>query len=280
MGNSIIHRSIFSQIPNKVQIRHKDLIRRRIVKYTRGGNHYAIPYVKIDNREKTDLVFVYFHGNSEDLADVLSQLEFFSVVFRATVYCCEYVGFGVHTIDNPELKPSEENMKRDAIVFLNFLRDFHKPEHTVLYGRSLGSTPALHAASHFNDIGAVILESAFLTPMQTVLQSKKSINVLNRFSKKTLFDNQSIIKLVESPIFLLHGENDKIVPFKHCLKLALNAHSSRFVDIYSVQQGNHNNLWQIDTKILINRVQQFLSLYDLFEKTEFKLKLAPKKKNF
>jgi len=264
MGNSIINKMIFSQIPPHVERRHRDLTANRVINYIPGFHGYSIPYLHIRNREKSPLVLVYFHGNASDLESVYSQLDYFSQVLKAEVYAIEYTGFGVHQLEN-SIRPSEKTMFNDALTFVDFLLTRYNAENIVLYGRSLGSAPALHVASQRAELGGLILESAFTTPLKTVLKNKTSHKLVTGFSSRTLFDNEHHIQTVEAPVFIFHGTHDDVVPHVHSLKLANLAKQSRYVQLYDVEKGTHNNLWQVQGSLIVRQLQLFLSQYGLYE---------------
>jgi len=274
MGNAIINKLIFSQVPGNVEQRHRDLTAHRVVKYIPGFHGYSIPYLHFVNRERSPLVLVYFHGNASDLESIYSQLDYFSQVLQAEVYALEYTGFGVHTLED-RTKPSEKTMFSDALTFVDFLLTRHSAENVVLFGRSLGSAPALHVASQRPEIGGLILESAFTTPLKTVLKNKTSHKIVNGFSNRTLFENELHIQSVQSPIFIFHGTHDEVVPYVHSQKLAHLAKQSRFVQTYDVEKGSHNDLWQLQGSLIIRQIQLFLSQYGLFELVSYNLNHNP-----
>ncbi len=93
-----------------------------------------------------------------------------------------------------------------------------KARDIVLFGRSLGSGPATYLASQ-RDVYCLFLMSAY-TSIKDVSRS-----LLGRLSYILTpmvierFKNIDSIKEVKSPVFLLHGAKDKLIPPQHAYEL-------------------------------------------------------------
>jgi len=124
----------------------------------------------------------------------------------------EYRGYG----GNPG-KPSEEGFHADAEAALAFLVGSGvPPSRIVLYGESLGSAVAVRlaaeAASRGSPVAGLILESPF-TSIAEVAQHHYPY-VPARYLVKDRFDAASRIATVKAPLFVMHGEQDRVVPFR------------------------------------------------------------------
>ena len=80
----------------------------------------------------------------------------------------------------------------------------------ILYGESLGTGVAVHLAQYKNYAG-VILETPFTSMIDTAKKFYPYIPVSLLLKDK--FENYKKIKNINSPILVMHGEVDQIVPF-------------------------------------------------------------------
>lgn len=144
----------------------------------------------------------FFHGNAESLSDVLPLLQAFHAA-GFSVFAFDYPGYGVSTGT-----PTEASLYDSARAARRFRRDQLQvpPERTLIYGRSLGSGPALQMATE-ERVGGVILQSAFVSVYR----------VLTRWPlfPFDLFENERKVRQVDAPVLVMHGTADEVIPFGH-----------------------------------------------------------------
>ena len=83
----------------------------------------------------------------------------------------------------------------------------------VLYGRSIGSGPTLHLASRpycQHAVGGVVVECGVLSVLRVVLGNAAPVARLLDF-----FRNEKVIGRVSRPVAVMHGRNDRVVPYTH-----------------------------------------------------------------
>tara|TARA_B100001109_G_C18842843_1_gene465392 strand:- start:1323 stop:1835 length:513 start_codon:yes stop_codon:yes gene_type:complete len=108
-------------------------------------------------------------------------------------------------------KPTEEGLYKDANAALDWLKNKNiNEESIIIYGESLGTGVAVEIAQNSNFAG-VILESPF-TSMIDAGASKYPIFPI-RLLLKDKYESDKKIKNINSPILIMHGEADRIVPF-------------------------------------------------------------------
>lgn len=167
---------------------------------TSDGAHVAMLYLPKSGSAYT---LLYSHGNAEDLghtAPVLHQLQ--EAGFSVLAY--DYRGYGQST-GGP---PGAEGAYRDiAAVFTYATEQLQIPASRILlYGRSVGSGPATDLAARV-DVGGLIIESGFTSTFRVVT----GIPLLP-FDK---FPNLKNIQRVRSPVLIIHGMDDEVIPFSH-----------------------------------------------------------------
>ena len=153
-----------------------------------------------------------------------------------------YRGYG----DNPG-SPSEKGLYADARAALGFLRGSGlAPATWVLYGESMGSGVAVQIALEQsetgNPVGAVVLEAPF-TSIGDVAQAHYPF-VPARWLVRDRFDSASKIARVGSPVYIVHGEGDRIVPVRYGRRLFAAAAEPKEMRV--VSGAGHNDLYDFD----------------------------------
>lgn len=163
---------------------------------------------------------LYFHGNGEDLGSIRERLLRLRKETGCAILAVDYPGYGL-----TQGPPSESGTLRVADAAFRHLvgvRDF-APKDIVLRGYSLGSGPAVDLAAR-HAVRGVVLEAPFTSTFRVVTRAK-----LLPFDR---FDNLAKIDRVQSPLLIIHGDRDPVIPFEHGQKLhaaAVNAPSRRFI---------------------------------------------------
>ena len=117
----------------------------------------------------------------------------------------------------------------------------------VIYGESLGSSIAVELGIK-NKFKYIILEATF-TSIQDIAKRRYFIYPV-KYLVLDKFDNYSKINKILSPILIISGKKDEIVPHFHSKKLFEKAHEPKknlFID-----EAMHNNLYDfnIDREVI------------------------------
>lgn len=125
----------------------------------------------------------------------------------------EYPGYSVYN----EKKPSEAEVFSDSLAVYDFVNTnvgFSESK-IIVFGRSIGSGPACHIGS-FRSPGTIILVSPF-TSIRSIIQGMigEKLGAL----AKDQFCNLAKISSIRSPILIIHGERDEVVPVAHAKEL-------------------------------------------------------------
>lgn len=180
---------------------------------------------------KSKGIVLYLKGNSKSIKGWGK----FAVDFTRhgyNVLMVDYRGFGKSTG-----KRSQKAIKRDLQVIYNKLKELVPEEEIILYGRSLGSGFAAKLAS-MNHPRLLILDAPYysLTKVTARYMPFMPLSILIKYPLPTY----KWLKYVECPIHLIHGTNDKLIPFKTSVKLSkVNPKRTR---LHSVVGGGHKDL--------------------------------------
>lgn len=150
-------------------------------------------------------IVLYFHGNGNSLGDrpeILSQIADMGL----SVLAVDYRGYGGSTG-----KPSETGLHRDAdATYDQALELGFAPDHIILLGESLGSGVALELASR-RQVAGVMLDSPYTSIVEVAARRFWMFPV--RWLLRDTYRSDIWIRAVHMPILILHGVNDRVVPF-------------------------------------------------------------------
>jgi pimeloyl-ACP methyl ester carboxylesterase len=162
-------------------------------------------------------VILFCHGNAEDLGMSFAFLRHMRDQFRMNVLAVEYPGYGLFR----KVPASEAVLKEAVLTAFRFVIDELKVayEQIIIFGRSIGSGPAIYIASRY-PVGGLILVAAFAS-IREVIKSLAGDIIAMAFEER--FSNISLIGNVSCPTLFIHGERDSLVPpaqsmalFKQC----------------------------------------------------------------
>lgn len=175
-----------------------------------------------------EFTLLYSHGNGEDLGTTRPKLEHLREAGFA-VFSYDYRGYGLS-----EGVPSAEGTYLDIAAAYRYLREELgiEPDRLVLYGRSVGGGPAVELATR-EPVAGLILESSFTTAFRVV--TRLPLLPGDRFR------NIAKIGEVDCPVLIIHGRNDRIVPFSNGPALYRAAPEPKRK--YWVEEAGHNGLW-------------------------------------
>jgi len=148
------------------------------------------------------------HGNAGDISHRTPMAE--GLLGQGiSVLLLEYRGYGAS-----QGKPSEAGFLEDAKAGMDFLvEQVGTPDRVVIFGRSMGGAVAAGLA-RIRPPAALILEASF-TSLEAMARKLYPIlpGVLFR-RLRGQFDTLGQLKGVRSPVLVVHGTRDEIVPFE------------------------------------------------------------------
>lgn len=204
-----------------------------------AGNDIAV--LHLPNPQARFTIWV-FHGNAEALGD----LEPFLFALRDAgfaVFGFDYPGYGVSTG-----RPTEESLYASARAARSYLREQLKvpAAQTLIYGRSIGSGPAVQMATE-ERVGGVVLQSAFTSVFRVLTRW--------RVFPGDMFENERKLARVTSPVLVMHGRADEIIPFAH--GEALFAASREPKRSFFVRDAHHNDFLDVAGPGFWNALREF-----------------------
>ena len=207
-------------------------------------NIYLIAwYHKKDNAKLKTIL--YLHGNAGSLENRIHKINHFNDM-NINFLLLSWRGFNGNAG-----KPTESGLYLDARSAVNWLiNEGINEENIIIYGESLGTGVATEIAQNRNFAG-IILESPF-TSMIAAGKSKYPIFPI-KLLLKDKYESDKKIKNIISPILVMHGEADKIVPFWMGEKIFQLANEPKYS--YFSKYDDHMMDFNND---LINSIKSFI----------------------
>ena len=179
-------------------------------------------------------LLVYFHGNSFDIGERAYRIKKYNDSGFSTLIV-SWRGFSGNDGD-----PSEKNLYLDGKATIEWILNntHHNCADIVNYGESLGTGVAVELNLKY-DFCLTVLEAPF-TSIADVAKKRYRIYP-TKFLVKDKFDNYKKIVSIKSPLLIISGKEDEVVPHSHSLKLYERAKvekKSLFID-----EAMHNNLY-------------------------------------
>ena len=206
----------------------------------------------------SQVTWLWFHGNAGNISHRLEDLMLLRTNLGVNVFLFDYRGYGLS-----EGQVSEEGTYRDATGALDYVlsRQDVDPQKIVYFGRSLGAAVAVWLAAEHPPYG-LVLESPF-TSVKDMAQKafpRLPLHLLVR----TKYDSLSKIGSLSSPLLILHGDEDEIVPFTQGQRLYDAASEPK--SFYRIAGAAHNNTYIIGGEPYFRALADFVESLDQFAK--------------
>lgn len=214
-----------------------------------GG--WFIPALGVNSKMAKGTV-IQLHGNGQNMSSHWRSLAWFpSKGYNLFVF--DYRGYGIS-----EGSPNVEDVMHDSIAAIDYIRNRpdSPPDKIIVYGQSLGGTNAIVAVANGskNGIKAVIVESTFSSYSKIAHDKVPGAGWLmsDRYSA-----DQWIDRLAPTPLLLLHGDHDKVIPYQHSQGLMARAKPPK--ELIVVPGAGHLTLFQGDgAEHLQNQIISFI----------------------
>jgi len=177
-------------------------------------------------------IVIYFHGNAGNIYHRmynLLQLQQMGI----NVVGVSYRGYG-----KSEGKPSEKGIYLDSQAILKYVNEVlgFADENITIFGRSIGTAVAINTVQEKCFAGLILV-----TPFTSGKAHAKSSGLgLVSFIAGDSFNNLAKIKNIKTPLLVIHGTQDQVIPYSMGEEIFEAANSrKRFIKI---EGGGHNDL--------------------------------------
>ena len=185
---------------------------------------------------------LYSHGNAEDLGQAIDLYQaWHDMGFGVLAY--DYPGYGESTGTATEsaceraIHAAWEHLKKSGV----------KPGSLVIVGRSVGGGPSVWLASRVQPAGL-----ALIAPFTSVYAVPFRASIFPR----DRFPNLKLINDMQTPLLVIHGENDEIIPSSHGRKLVDGSPASDKTFVL-IRDAGHNDLFEVAGDDIIRQIAAF-----------------------
>jgi len=176
-------------------------------------------------------VVFFLHGNAGNLVSWTTGLDFYRRV-NYDLFIVDYRGYGKST---GHIK-NEAQLYADARAAYDAMAPLYRDKPIVIYGRSLGTALA---ASLARDVQPRLL--VLVSPFSSLAASAaQAYPWAPEWVLKYPLRTDAIIGDVKSPILLIHGSEDKLIPLSHSERLKALARSP--VELLVVPGAGHSDI--------------------------------------
>lgn len=225
-------------------------LRTQIVLTSQGKKIFGY-FIKSSNLSEKNVV-LYNHGNRDHLQFYWDRVElFYKMGFNVFVY--DYQGYGMS-----EGEPTEEALYSDADAAYYYLRSRgYSDGQITVYGFSLGGAPATHLAANTFTPRRLILESTFASA-SSLTQSGTLLDLPGTFVMKGEYNNAAKIGLVDAPLLILHGVEDKFIDMEKNGKIIYrNANDPK--TFIAVPGADHSEVpWKMGEAVYVSEIKNFI----------------------
>lgn len=203
---------------------------------------------------------LYSHANAEDLGNIYPWCKFLSKTLKVNVFAYDYTGYGLATTQG---EPTEEDCYADIDAAYGYVRRVLgvPPKRIILYGRSLGTGPSCYLAARTADesaeeggepaVGGIILHAPFLSIYRVVLETGCTL-------PGDKFPNCDFVPYIRSPVMVIHGTKDNIVPFTHSEQILQATDPDCRATPLFVEGMGHNNVHPLVRPYFVERIADFI----------------------
>lgn len=194
-------------------------------------------------------VLLFAHGNGGNISHRVDlAAKFHAEGF--SVFLFDYRGYG-----KSEGEPTEKGTYEDAEGALQYVRQRRgiPLSRIVPVGESMGGGIIVELSTRY-DFRAVILISTATRLSQVMAHLYPERNFDHQFDG--IYESSEKISKVRSPIMIIHGDGDELVPFEHGKKLFRKANPPKI--FYRVRGGGHNDVYEAGGEKFFKRMREFV----------------------
>ena len=191
---------------------------------------------------------VIFHGNAGHLSNRIYKLnELYKLDIN--ILLISWRGFSGN-----KGSPTEQNLYKDAEAAIKWLNEKNiNNNQIILYGESLGSGVAVELGKK-NNFNSIILESPFTSIENSAKIYYPYLPV--RFLLKDRYDSIGKIKMINTPILIMHGKKDDVIPFSMGKELFEKANSPK----QSYFTADDDHMMEFNSSLL-QKIKDFIEKY-------------------
>jgi len=215
-----------------------------------SGNEVTCRYFQ--RPEAKNLILVS-HGNGGNMSNRGVIVEHLLKNTDCSVLLYDYEGYG-----QSGGEPSTKGILVDGLATFDYAADKlgYPPCKIILYGESLGCAVTCSISSKRKPLG-IIFQSGFYSLPTAAKSLMPALKVMPGFVfPEPRLDNGKILIAEHPPLLILHGKNDKVIPFKHGAELFKRASEPKL--FVPLENSGHNDIYSADAGLVDSTIAEFV----------------------
>lgn len=193
---------------------------------------------------------IWFHGNAGNISHRLENIKLLHDKTGVHIFIFDYRGYG-----RSKGQISEQGAYLDGEAAVKYILeraggDFHR---IILFGRSLGTAVAAEMATRFDTAG-LILESPFVSIAEMARVMFPLLPI--RWLLKNKFDVLEKIRKIKTPLLVLHGDRDEIIPSAQGKRVFDAAPEPK--QFHTILGAGHNDTYIVGGEAYFQRLRDFI----------------------
>jgi abhydrolase domain-containing protein 17 len=186
---------------------------------------------------------IYSHGNAEDVGHNVNLInEIHSKGYGVIAY--DYPGYGL----SPG-KPTQSSTQQSIQDTWDYAINFGIPASSmIILGRSVGSGPSVWLASHTKPAGLILISP---------LKSAYCVAFGYPIIPGDRFPNYKRIPKIDTPLLIIHSEQDQVIPFSHGKELFdISPATNKFLK--PIKETGHNDMFYYKSDEIFDAIDTFI----------------------
>jgi len=198
---------------------------------------------------KGEFTLLFAHGNGGNIShrvDIAAR--FYNEGF--SVFLFDYRGYG-----KSKGEPTERGTYKDVEGALRYLHGklgipFSR---IVPIGESMGGAIVVELCTHYDFRASVLISTA--TSLFQVMVHLFPDQPLNK-TFMGIYDSSKKITKIHSPMLIIHGDQDELVPFEQGRELFQRANHPKV--FYRIRGAGHNDIYEMGREKFFKRIRKFI----------------------
>ena len=185
---------------------------------------------------KSKYLLISFHCNGIDMFSSFDTIKKIAKKFQLNCLVPEYPGYSLYNYP----KNSQKCLDNSLIIYdfvINNMKNISE-KNIYVFGRSLGTGPAVYLASKRNPSSVILL-----SPYTTFAEVARSFHE-NDFYNELTKHLRSIdyIDKIKIPLCIIHGNNDKLIDCSEARKLFERCVENNKKELHLIDKMGHNDI--------------------------------------
>jgi fermentation-respiration switch protein FrsA (DUF1100 family) len=226
--------------------------------FVKDRDNKQIAYIHYYRNKK--ITIIYSHGNGTDIGYMNYLCSTLARDLNANVILYDYEGYGLS-----EGTPSERGCINGIESVYNYVVSKGvNPSDIILYGTSIGTGPTVHLAHKLAQQGinlkGILLQTPYKSVVSVISQSLATTSYISSAGydeyNPDLFRTIDKIGSIKSPITIIHGLLDEVIPYDHSVTLTKQ---NKYIKLVTLNDASHNNIDSDYYDYVKNCLYEFMS---------------------